>query len=77
MSHTKPEREYRDNEGSSSQYNGTVGTSAVNIPSSAGNAISEFLIHCPNASPGNLLVSLDGGTTFKTIYRGGHWIWTP
>jgi hypothetical protein len=72
-----PQFEGQDTEGSSDHFNGTVGTTATNVPSSAGNVISEFLVDCPKDSPGNLLVSLDGGTTFKTVNRGGVWIWTP
>ena len=75
----RPEREARDNEGTTLQFNGTVGTTEINVPSSPGNLISEFIIECMERSPtGSLLyVSLDGGTTFKTLSVGDVWCWTP
>jgi len=64
-------------DGSTDHYNGTVGTTAVDIPSSAGNIIQSILIDNTNtASTKTLLVSFDGGTTYKTIGVGATFSWT-
>jgi hypothetical protein len=54
--------------GLTSHFNGTVGTTAVDIPSSAGGIIQSVLIDNINTdSTKSLEVSFDGGTTYKTI----------
>lgn len=66
-------------DGSTDHFNGTVGTSSVAIPASAGNVISEVLIRNPksNSILKDLLVSFDGGTTFFTISRNDYLVWGP
>lgn len=67
-----------DASGTTAHFNGTVTTSPANVPSSAGNVIAELLIHNTSTLPTvNLLVSFDGGTTFKTIKPDGVLIWSP
>lgn len=56
-----------DTSGSTAQYNDTATTSPANIPSSAGSVISNVLLRNTNTSNVDLLLSLDGGTTFFTI----------
>lgn len=64
--------------GSSSHYNGTVGTSSINIPTVSNKVISEFSIANVDADKSSILsVSLDGGSTFKTIGFNGSWVWSP
>jgi hypothetical protein len=65
--------ETEDLQGSTTHFNGTVGTTAVQVPAVAGNIISEVLIHCPLQTPKTkkCLVSLDGsGTGFLTLEQG-------
>jgi hypothetical protein len=71
-----PQFESIDVQGNTVHSNGTATTTAVSIPTALG-VISEFSITCLKSQPGNLLVSLDGGTNWKTIYSGGNWSWTP
>ena len=59
--------------GSTTTFNGTVGTSVVNIPSSAGAIIYEALIRCPSQTPqSNILYAcFDGsGTNFHELKPG-------
>lgn len=71
-------QETRDNAGSTSHFNGTVGTSNVSIPTVANKVISEFCIANVDSTKSALLkVSLDGGTTFKDVAYGGSWAWSP
>lgn len=67
-----PAFETQDLDGGTTHYNGTVGTSAIAIPTVAGNIISEVVIKCPFQTPTTkkLLVSFDGGTTFFTLDPG-------
>jgi len=58
--------ETQNTSGVTSHENGTVGTSAIDIPSSAGNVIQAILIDNTDNSK-DLLVSFDGGTNYKTI----------
>lgn len=53
---------------------GTVGTSSIPLPATAGDRITEVLIDNDNISQ-DLLVSFDGGTDFKTVPPGGFLIW--
>jgi hypothetical protein len=70
--------ETSDNQGSTLQSSGTVGTTPIVFPDPAQTPISEFIIQCPeNQDVDNrLLVSIDG-TNFLTIHPSGHWGWTP
>lgn len=69
----------QDQYGSSDHFNGIVGTTPIQVPSSAGNTISEFLIECMESTPkgATLHFSLDGGTTYKTMTAGDMIIFTP
>lgn len=77
MADQLPEFESVDELGTSVHFNSTVGTSAVSVPSSDGNAIQEFTIYNPqtNAKTAILYVSLDNGTTFRQIPWGCEWGW--
>lgn len=79
MSDSLPGFEIEDNAGSTIQASGSVGTSAIQIPASDTTAVSEFIIQCPEEQDvdNRLLISLDGGTNYLTIYPSGHWAWTP
>lgn len=79
MADSPPRHEGSDNQGSTSQSSGSVGTTPINFPVSAGAPISEFLIQCPHdqLDSNRLLVSLDGGSNKMTLYPAGHWAWTP
>ena len=75
-----PQFEVEDLTGTTDHFNGTVGTSAVNIPSIAGGVITEILIeNLPsNSANKKLLISFDGGTNFKTLGGPGtSFIWSP
>lgn len=65
--------------GSTTHFNGSVNTSAIAIPTVAGNVIAEVLVEnaFTNSSTKNLLVSFDGGTTFKTLASGSSLVWSP
>lgn len=57
--------------GVTAHYNGTVGTTPVNIPSVAGGVIQSILIDNTNTDSTKALeVSFDGGTNYKTIGSG-------
>lgn len=77
MTMLPPQFEQADVLGTTGHYNGSVGTTAVAIPSVAGNKITEVLVQSPqsNSSSKELYVSFDGGTTFFTLYRGGALFW--
>lgn len=79
MGDSGPRFEIADTAGTTLQKSDTVGTSAIDFPVAAGNAVSEFLVQCPTDQlDSNLLkVSLDGGTNVMTLSPGGHWAWTP
>jgi len=70
--------EVSDNQGSTVQDSGTVGTTPIVFPDPAGAPISEFIIQCPEDQniDNRLLVSIDG-SNFLTIHPSGHWAWTP
>lgn len=66
-----------DELGSTSHFNGTVGTTPVSIPSSANKIISEFYISNVDSTKSAIIyVSLDGGTTFKQIGYNSDWSWS-
>jgi hypothetical protein len=70
--------EIADNQGSTLQNSGSVGTVPIVFPDPAQTPISEFLIQCPEgqAIDNRLLVSING-TDFLTLGPSGHWAWTP
>jgi hypothetical protein len=70
--------EIADNQGSTVQDSGTVGTTPIVFPDPASMPIGEFLIQCPNDQndSNRLLVSIDG-ISFLTLYPAGFWAWTP
>lgn len=67
-----PQFENSDLVGSTTQFQGTVGTTATAFPTVATTAIAECLVRCPNQSPNSkrLLYSFDGGVTFGTLSPG-------
>ncbi len=79
MANEAPFTESRDTEGDTIHENGTVGTSAVNLPASAAGVISEFTLECmeTNSKTQTLSVSMDGGTKFKTLQPGDQLTWSP
>jgi len=70
--------EIADNQGTTIQGEGTVGTTPISFPTVAGEPISEFLVQCPEDQDidGRLLVSTNG-TDFLTLHPTGHWGWSP
>lgn len=66
-----PEMDISDTHGSTVTYIGSVGTTAVQVPASAGNAIEELSIRCAIDQPANrrLEFSLDG-TNFARLSVG-------
>ena len=70
--------EIADNQGSTLQASGSVGTIALSFPDPAQTPISEFLIQCPEgqAVDNRLLVSING-SDFLTLSPSGHWAWSP
>lgn len=65
--------EISDNQGSTVVESGTATTTPSNVPASAGTAIAG--IGVDNTGNGTLEVSMDGGTTFKTVSRGDFFAW--
>lgn len=64
-------------DGSTSHFNGTVGTTPINIPASAGGVIQSILIDNVNTdNTKDLEVSFDGGTNYKTIGSGSAFSYT-
>lgn len=70
--------ETSDNQGSTIQGSGTVGTTPIVFPDPAQTPISEFIIQCPEdqSIDNRLLISING-SDFMTLYPSGHWAWTP
>lgn len=64
--------------GTTTQYAGTVGTSAINVPTVAGDQIATALIRCPAQTPNTvrLLYSLDGGSVFHSLSPGEYIGWS-
>lgn len=57
---------------------GTVGVAFTDVPSVAGGVITSFLLESPpDNDTKELMISLDGGTTFKTLKSGSNFVWTP
>ena len=78
MSDSVPRFESADNQGSTIQGSGSVGTSPIVFPDPAQTPISEFLIQCPEdqSLDNRLLISMNG-SDFLTICPSGHFAWTP
>jgi hypothetical protein len=80
MANVKSQFELIDNIGSTKHYNGTVGTTAIAIPTVAAQEISEFYLENPiNNTPvtKTLSYSCDGGVTYTDLNVSGSMIWTP
>jgi len=73
-----PQYEFRDGLGSSTPYAGTVGTTAISLPTVAGTKITEFFVRCPNQTPVSrkLLYSIDAGVTFFELSTGESIMWS-
>lgn len=77
MADVAPDFEVRDDDGTTGHFNGSVGASAISIPSVAANAISELLIqNISTSSSSSLEVSFDGGVNFWSLPRDSHLAWT-
>lgn len=68
--------EIRDNAGTTVPYCDSATAVATSIPAVADKRIDEFVIQNLDETE-NLLVSLDGGTKFWTIFPCSHLAWTP
>ena len=79
MADIPEEFESTDTLGTSEQFDGTVGTTPINLPGSAGELISEFIVQCPfdQDDTNSLKVSLNGGASYLTLQPAGFWAWTP
>lgn len=78
MSDVLPSFETKDLQGTTGHFNGTVGTSAIDVPAVAGNPISEVLIKNPTSNTPItkvLKVSFDGGVTYLSLSVGEFIIW--
>lgn len=68
--------EIQNTDGSTDHFNGSVGTTAIDIPSSPGGIIQSVLIdNTNNSNAKTVLVSFDSGTNYKTISAGGVLSW--
>ena len=69
--------EVRDTKGTTSHFNGTVGTSSTAVPSSPGSVISQAIVKQPASDSANkiLSVSFDGGTNWYTLEPGLSLTW--
>lgn len=78
MADIYPQFDTRDIEGSTVHYNGTATTTASQIPSVPDKVISDVLIENLDTTPllNRLLVSFDGGVTFKAMRRGQSMAWS-
>jgi hypothetical protein len=72
MADVLPEFESTDVLGTTDTYTGSVGTTAVNVPASAGNHIDELSIRCAvdQITIKRLEFSLDGGTNWFRLRVG-------
>lgn len=68
----KGNTEISDNRGTTVAYTGTATTTVANVPSVAGEAISQCLVQSLDK---NLEVSFDGGTTYFPFERNGLLTW--
>ncbi len=66
-----PGFETQDLDGNTVNYSGTVGTSSINLPTTAGNIISEVFFRCPHQTPTTIRCSISyDGTTYLTLNPG-------
>lgn len=73
MADQLPEFEIEDINGSNDHYNGAIGVTAAPLPAVAGNVIAAvYLVNKKTNTPQTreLYLSLDGGTTFITLFVG-------
>lgn len=76
----KADFEIQDMDGSTVHYNGTVGTTAIAIPTVVAKQISEFWVENNiDNSPvtKRLEFSCDGGVTYTELRIGESMAWTP
>ncbi len=77
---TPPQMEIEDNNGSTTHYSGSVGTSPTTVPSSADKVISSFYLENPitnTPATKELEFSCDGGTTYTSLRLGESIVWPP
>jgi hypothetical protein len=72
MPDISPQFENSDLQGSTTQFTGVVGVTAISLPPTAGTAIAEALVRCPSQTPNSnrLLYSFDGGANYFTLSPG-------
>lgn len=73
MSFDGPQFESKDNDGSTTVESGTATTTPASVPLVAGKVISGYAID--NLGSNSILVSFDGGTTFRTIEKKSYESW--
>jgi hypothetical protein len=73
-----PQFEGSDTQGVTSHFNGSVGVGLTAIPAVAGSPISDVLVENMDTTPAanRLMISFDGGVTFKRLRRGNAFAWT-
>ena len=71
--------ETKDRGGQTLHFNGTVGTTAIDIPPTPGDPIDEIVMENmdTNVAFPRLFISFDGGVTFKTVRLGFNIAWSP
>ena len=79
MAHQIPDFETTDLQGKTLHYNGTVGLTAVPVPSVIVSKIANVLIRNPNSNGITevLYFSFDGGANFVSLARGEFAGWSP
>ena len=80
MVDVEPRFESSDLSGSTSHFNGSIGSTVFTpFPSVANKFISEIFVHCPidQDVSNRLLVSFDSGTNYVTLTPGGYFSWSP
>lgn len=79
MADQAPSFETQDVLGTTQHYNGTVGTTPILLPTTAGAKISTFLIRNPmgNGAATTIFVAADGQLTYISVTRGEAFQWSP
>jgi hypothetical protein len=74
-----PQFDTTDQSGTTTQFSGTVGTSVISLPASAGALIDEVVIQCSTDQliSNRLSVSFDGGTNYTKLVPGQAIYWEP
>lgn len=67
------DHEVVDNEGSTKVETGTASTTVAAVPAVADKVISGFAID--NIGTNDILISMDGGSTFKTVNKKAFFSW--